>query len=180
MSSIVPATGHGVHWLVGFCPITNWRLFQSRWAHMLILHDFSSILCFVIKESFLIEISAKSVVLRFIAVLLFLLHYQLLTCQFHIGSFASSQPSNCEFFPDMHPRPHSRGPLSQPQRPSSRGPVGAYRPLPGQLFDIIIRRREHEGFGFVIISSVKTSGEHSWKLFANSQSSDLSLGFRYF
>jgi len=65
---------------------------------MLILHDFSSILCFFIKESFLIEISAKSVVLRFIAVLLFLLHYQLLTCQFHIGSFASSQPSNCEFF----------------------------------------------------------------------------------
>ncbi|XP_078487126.1 membrane-associated guanylate kinase, WW and PDZ domain-containing protein 3 isoform X2 [Ciona intestinalis] len=56
-------------------------------------------------------------------------------------------------------RPHSRGPVMNPRsssRPSSRGPPNP--PLnEGQPFDIIIHRREHEGFGFVIISSVKTS-----------------------
>uniref|UniRef100_H2Y275 Uncharacterized protein n=1 Tax=Ciona intestinalis TaxID=7719 RepID=H2Y275_CIOIN len=51
--------------------------------------------------------------------------------------------------------PHSRGPVMNPRsssRPSSRGPPNT--PVnEGQPFDIIIHRREHEGFGFVIISS---------------------------
>uniref|UniRef100_H2ZDG2 Uncharacterized protein n=1 Tax=Ciona savignyi TaxID=51511 RepID=H2ZDG2_CIOSA len=56
-------------------------------------------------------------------------------------------------------RPQSRGPHLNPRvssRPSSRGPPNP-PPQDNQPFDIVIHRREHEGFGFVIISSVKTT-----------------------
>nr|CAB3263597.1 membrane-associated guanylate kinase, WW and PDZ domain-containing protein 2 [Phallusia mammillata] len=53
-------------------------------------------------------------------------------------------------------RPASRGPNPHLSRPSSRGPVSVT--MATQPFDIIIHRREREGFGFVIISSVKNSG----------------------
>uniref|UniRef100_H2ZDG5 PDZ domain-containing protein n=1 Tax=Ciona savignyi TaxID=51511 RepID=H2ZDG5_CIOSA len=54
---------------------------------------------------------------------------------------------------------NSRGPHLNPRvssRPSSRGPPNP-PPQDNQPFDIVIHRREHEGFGFVIISSVKTT-----------------------
>ncbi|XP_076824351.1 membrane-associated guanylate kinase, WW and PDZ domain-containing protein 3-like isoform X2 [Clavelina lepadiformis] len=53
----------------------------------------------------------------------------------------------------------SRGPMSRQinSRPSSRGPGGPVPVNSSRIFDIVIHRREHEGFGFVIISSVKTS-----------------------
>uniref|UniRef100_H2ZDG7 Membrane associated guanylate kinase, WW and PDZ domain containing 3b n=1 Tax=Ciona savignyi TaxID=51511 RepID=H2ZDG7_CIOSA len=41
----------------------------------------------------------------------------------------------------------------------SRGPPNP-PPQDNQPFDIVIHRREHEGFGFVIISSVKTTAPH--------------------
>uniref|UniRef100_H2ZDG6 Membrane associated guanylate kinase, WW and PDZ domain containing 3b n=1 Tax=Ciona savignyi TaxID=51511 RepID=H2ZDG6_CIOSA len=59
-------------------------------------------------------------------------------------------------------RPQSRGPHLNPRvssRPSSRGPPNP-PPQDNQPFDIVIHRREHEGFGFVIISSVKTTAPH--------------------
>lgn len=72
--------------------------------------------------------------------------------------YKNTESYKTDFFPTEIPnRPLSRGPNTHLPRPSSRGPVPVS--IATQPFDMIIHRREHEGFGFVIISSVKNTGE---------------------
>ena len=54
--------------------------------------------------------------------------------------------------------PAQRQLIDPGSRPSSRGPNIAIANR--QPFDLVIHRRPHEGFGFVIISSVKSGAKN--------------------